>query len=479
MGVSPSLEIAKRALIAQRLGLDTTSGNIANVNTPGYSRRIPNLTEGEPLPGSNGFVGNGVLVSKLKTFREEFFDRQIRRSSSNLASLELDNTIVQRLSAILSEPSENSLTGIITDFFNSFEDLTQHPENISLRQRTITIAQTLLSRFRNIAENLSETRNQIKTDIESNVQNANQLIREIADLNYKIASNKSKINGQSQSLVDQRALKLEELSKLLDINVTNGDFGTVNVFVNGLNLITGADFMQLKVKETINPIINERTISLVKTDPQMRELATLNLQNGKLYSLVKNYNVMLDPNDSSNQFSVARDLENFFTSFVQRINSLTSQGFGLTDTGPNPPGRLFFVSTGNFAISDTEVNSELIADLRKIPLSSLPNESGNTEIAKQISNLRYDTSFFNGLTPNEALSNIISNVGNWGNSISNLYSNSKLAVEQLVNQRESIIGVNLDEEAINLIKYQKAFEAASRLVSTTNDLLATIVNLGR
>lgn len=479
MGVSPSLEIAKRALIAQRLGLDTTSGNIANVNTPGYSRRIPNLNEGEPLPGSNGFVGNGVLVSKLRTYREEFFDRQIRRSSSNLASLEMDNTIVQRLSAILGEPSENSLTGLIIDFLNSFEDLTLHPENLAMRQRTITIAQTLLVRFKNIAYNLSETRNQIKTDIESNVQNANQLIREIADLNYKIASNKSKIDGEPQSLVDQRALKLEELSKLLDINVTNGDFGTINVFVNGLNLVTGTDFMQLKIKETIHPITNERNISLVKTDPQMRELATLILRNGKLNSFIKNYNIMLDPNDSSNQFSVARDLEDFFSSFVQRVNSLTSQGFGLTDTGPNPPNRLFFVSRGNFAISGTEVNSELIADLRKIPLASLPNESGNAEIAKQISNLRYDTALFNGLTPNEALSSIISNVGNWGNSISNLYENSKLATEQLVNQRESIIGVNLDEEAINLVKYQKAFEAVSRLISTTNDLLAIIVNLGR
>ncbi|MGQ9818537.1 MAG: flagellar hook-associated protein FlgK [Candidatus Kapaibacteriales bacterium] len=479
MGVSPSLEIAKRALIAQKLGLDTTSGNIANVNTPGYSRRVPNLTEGEPLPGSNGFVGNGVLVSKLRTFREEFFDRQIRRGYSNLVSLEMDNTLVQRLSAILGEPSENSLTGIITDFFNSFEDLTQHPEDVSLRQRTITIAQTLLARFKNVADSLSETRIQIKNDIVSNVQNVNQLIREIADLNYKIASNKSKIDGESQSYVDQRAQKLEELSKLLDINVTNGDFGTINVFVNGLNLVTGVDFMQLKVKETVHPITQEKTISIVKTDQQMRELATLNIQNGKLNSLLKNYNITLDPNDSSNQFSLAKDLENFFRSFVQKINSLTSQGYGLTDSGPNPPGRLFFVSTGNFVISDTNVNSELIVDPRKLPIASLPDESGNTEIAKQISDLRYDTTLFNGLTPNEALSNIISKVGNWGNSVSNLYSNSKLAVEQLVNQRDSIIGVNLDEEAINLVKFQKAFEAVSRLVSTTNDLLATIVNLGR
>ncbi|MFN3306896.1 MAG: flagellar basal body protein, partial [Candidatus Kapaibacteriota bacterium] len=80
MPVSPSLEIAKRAMIAQRLGLDVTSTNVANANTPGYSRRVTTFTEGEPLPSRNGFIGNGVLVSKLRTFREEFFDRQIRRS---------------------------------------------------------------------------------------------------------------------------------------------------------------------------------------------------------------------------------------------------------------------------------------------------------------------------------------------------------------------------------------------------------------
>lgn len=480
MGVSPSLEIAKRALIAQRLGLDTTSGNIANVNTPGYSRRVPNLTEGEPLPGSNGFVGNGVLVSKLRTFREEFFDRQIRRSLSNLSSLELDQTMVQQLSAILGEPSENSLSNLITEFLNSFENLTQHPDDISLRQRTLSLAETFVSRFKTTAEGLSESRSQIKKDVESNVEQANQLIKEIADLNYKIAANKSKFDGESQSLVDQRSVKLEELSKLFDIYVTKGDFGTVNVFVNGINLITGADFMQLKVKEAIDPLSLERTIFLVKIDEQGRELSTVAPQKGKLASLLKNYNIMFDPNDSSNEFSVATGLENFFSTFVQKINYFSSQGYGLTDSGVTPPGRLIFVSTvGNYTISETSVNPELIADPRKIPISANSGQSGDTAIAKQISNLRYDTNLFNGLTPNEVISSIISKIGIWGNSVSNLYSNSKFATDQLINQRESIIGVNLDEEAINLVKFQKAFEAASRVISSTNDILATIVNLGR
>jgi flagellar hook-associated protein 1 FlgK len=104
---------------------------------------------------------------------------------------------------------------------------------------------------------------------------------------------------------------------------------------------------------------------------------------------------------------------------------------------------------------------------------------GDSSVAKQISALASDSSFLLNQTPDEYITNLIGNLGELGSQISSLYSISKTANDQLLNQRESLIGVNLDEEAINLVKYQKAFEAASRVVSTTNDLLATLVNLGR
>ncbi len=479
MGVSPSLEIAKRALIAQRLGLDATSGNIANVNTPGYSRRVPNLTEGEPLPSRNGFVGNGVLVSKLRTFREEFFDRQIRRSFSNLNTLETDSSIINRIAVIFGEPGENSLNAIVGDFLNSFQDLTYKPTDLSLRQRTLTLAQTLVSRFKEIASQLQDTRQQLLLDINDNVKQANKLIKEIAELNYKIASSTSKLEGDNQTLIDQRALKIEELSKLIDINVTQGDFGTLNIFTNGINLVTGSTFNQLKLKDTIDGATGERTLSLVKVDQNGRELATVNLQNGKLYSLIEHFNVTLDDKDTSNKFSVAKELEDFFSTFVSKINSLTQNGYGLNDTTPPPPGRNLFAFTGTLSIQTVEVNSTILADPGKLPISGFAGEVGDSTIAKQISELSLDKSFLDNQTPDEFLTNLIGNIGNLGNQISSLYTISKTTNEQLLNQRESLIGVNLDEEAINLVKFQKAFEAASRVVATTNDILATVVNLGK
>ncbi|MCX7908865.1 MAG: flagellar hook-associated protein FlgK [Ignavibacteria bacterium] len=479
MGISPSLEIAKRALIAQRLGLDATSGNIANVNTPGYSRRVPNFTEGEPLPSRNGFVGNGVLVSKLRTFREEFFDRQIRRSYSHLSTLETDDTIVQRLSVIFGEPGENSLNSIVSEFFNSFEDLTYKPTDVSLRQRTINIAQTMVLRFREIASQLQETRSQIYKDASDSVTQANKLIKEIANLNYKIASTKSKLEGDNQTLFDQRATKVEELSKLLDINITQGDYGTINVFANGINLVTGTNYNQLKLKETVDQVTQERTISLLKTDPSGKELATINLQNGKIFSLIEHYNSTFDDKDSSGKFSVATTLEKFFATLVNRVNSLAETGYGLDDSGASPPGRAIFTYVGNLSIASTSVNSQIVSDPRKLPISSNPNENGNALIAKQISAISNDNTFLDNQKPDDYLTNLIGQIGSLGEQISNLYTISKTANEQLLNQRESLIGVNLDEEAINLMKFQKAFEAASRVVTTTNDILATLVNLGR
>lgn len=479
MGVSPSLEIAKRALIAQRLGLDATSGNIANVNTPGYSRRVPTLSEGEPLPSRNGFVGNGVLVSKLRTFREEFFDRQIRRSLSHLNTLETDETFIQRLAVIFGEPAENSLNSIISDFLNSFEDLSYKPTDVSLRQRTVNLAQSLVARFKEIAGQLQDTRQQILNDINDNVNQANKLIKEIADLNFKIASNKSKLEGDNQTLFDQREAKIEELSKLIEINITQGDFGTVNVFSNGINLVTGSNYNQLKLKETIDPTTTERTLSLLKIDRNAKELATMNLQNGKIFSLIEHYNITFDPKDSSGKFSVATTLEQYFATLVNKVNFFSAIGYGLDDLTSPPPGRQIFTFSGTLSIATTNVNSEIVSDARKLPISGFPGENGDATIARQISALANDNTFLGGQTPDEFLTNFIGQIGNLGDQISSLYTVAKTANEQLLNQRESLIGVNLDEEAINLMKFQKAFEAASRVVTTTNDILSTLVNLGR
>lgn len=99
-----SLEVGKRALAAQRLGLDVTGNNIANVNTPNFSRRVANLSETDPKLTTTGFIGTGVLVDTLRTFREEFFDKEIRKNIARKAAYENEEKAISKIEAILGEP---------------------------------------------------------------------------------------------------------------------------------------------------------------------------------------------------------------------------------------------------------------------------------------------------------------------------------------------------------------------------------------
>ncbi|MFP4529249.1 MAG: flagellar basal body rod C-terminal domain-containing protein, partial [Candidatus Kapaibacterium sp.] len=108
-----------------------------------------------------------------------------------------------------------------------------------------------------------------------------------------------------------------------------------------------------------------------------------------------------------------------------------------------------------------------------------PGEPGNSDVARQVAQLATNHKFLDSQTPQEFYSGYLGKIGSMGSEAKNGSNTTRLVTDQLSNQRESIIGVNLDEEAINLIKYQKAFEAASRVINVTNEILATIINLGR
>ena len=156
-------------------------------------------------------------------------------------------------------------------------------------------------------------------------------------------------------------------------------------------------------------------------------------------------------------------------------------GYGLHDTGTVPPGRNFFQSSdgGSITASTIQISGSLLANPENIPFADVPGEPGNNNIAEKIAQLRSDKNFSDNMNVFEYYTNIIGTIGNMAKEAENGNKTSTLISEQLANQRESVIGVNLDEEAVNIIKFQKAFDASSRIVTVTNEILQTIINLGR
>lgn len=479
MGI-PSLEIGKRALMAQRFGLDVTSNNIANVNTPGYSRRNAILAEGDPINKNGHFIGTGALVAKLQTFRNEFIDKEMRSNTSRLEAYKKDVEFYQRAESIIAEPSDKGVGEISSKFFNLFNELSIKPEDVALRDHVIEHSKSMAQRFNAIANDLSTARDDALKQLDQSVKNANNLIEQITEYNSLISNSDASATSKAQTYIDERQLRLEELSKEINISVANDDNGTINVFTNGMNLVTGTVASELELRGTIDQNTNERTVRILRIDEKSGNTTEIEPTGGNTGSLLKMYNSVLDDNDSSGSLSIATEFNSYVRAFADNVNDLTTQGYGLDDAAlTTPPQRALFVTADNSAINaaNIEVNSNITN--RDLPISDSPGEDGNSEIARQVARIQNDQSFLQGSTPAEFYAAFLSKIGVAAKDADNGEKTLRLMYDQLDTQRESIQGVNLDEEAVNLIRYQKAFESASRIINTTNEMLNIVVNLGR
>ena len=476
MGIA-SLETGKRALLANQRALDATSGNISNVNTPGYSRRTPVLSETDPYGSPSGFVGTGVIAAKLRTYREEFFDRDIRSTKSRLSAHTTDADVLKRIEAILGEPSNEGLGDAVGKFFDAFENLSLQPENLTLRENLLIESKNLTDKFHIAANKINELKNDISKKTHKEIDEANSLIKEIADLNLEIKKSYSIDKTAAQTYIDKREYKLERLAELIDVKITEGGYGTINVFASGANLVSGAFASKLSLKEAINSATGEKTLKLYREFDGSK--TQIKAEGGSIGAALERYNETLNA-EASSGFSIARELNRFADAIAREVNSRTTRAYGLKDKTAPAPGRRFFDSrTGKITAATIEVSKDVAGKPADIPLSSAPNSPGNADAARAISKIAEDKAFLDGRTPSEFFYDLTTRLGELSKSAQNGKETSSVVLEQLENQRSSIIGVNLDEEAINLIKFQKSFEAASRIVATVNSALQTIVNLGR
>lgn len=478
-----SLEIGRRALMAQRFAMDVTSNNIANANTAGYSRREVVLSENNPMYNSPNFNGQGSVVDKLRTFREDFFDKEIRSSVTRKNSYESDLSILKRIETILNEPTDDTVGVSLNEFFNAFDELALKPESESHRDNVLGIARNLTNKFNGTSQSLLDSRNQVLESITNIVGEANSIIETIASLNKGFSANKSLAANDSQTMIDKRELELEKLAKFGNVNSTVNPDGTANVYLNGINVVTGQNATKIAIDENTNNITGEKTLSIFKVDADNNALSKINLTGGELGSLLQHYNVTLDDKDSSGEFSIHSQLNLLANKFAEKVNQITSIGFGLDDIEPTSPARNFFESSDpNDSIINAlniKISKDVLNQPRNIPLSDKPNEPGNNKIALQIARMNEDVSFLNNNKPVEFYNNLIGKIGIRSREAENGFKTSNLVAEQLTNQRESIIGVNLDEEAVNIVKFQQAFEAASRSLNVANELITTIINLGK
>lgn len=249
------LELARLGLWAQQRALDVTGHNIANANTPGYSRQVARLA---PTPAyappsramavEAGQVGTGVQVAGIQRVRDLFLDRQVRDLQGQLGRWQVRTQTLAELETILGEPSDAGLARALADFWEALGVVANRPDSLPARTAAIQQAHTLLERFQEADRQLADLQRNLDASILARVDRANQIATQLADLHRRIQV--ATAAGQSPNdLLDERDRLVEELGGLLPVRVTEREGGALRVEVAGLPLVDGRVVHLLVVRE--------------------------------------------------------------------------------------------------------------------------------------------------------------------------------------------------------------------------------------
>ena len=470
---SHGIEIGRRALQAHQTALQVTSHNIANANTPGFSRRRIDLETADA--GTAGGVGSGVDAVAVVRLRSRFLDSQMRVEQQLLGrweAIEESLTGIEGIfnepagagsseaGTIFNEPSGLGLSGSLSRFWNTWQDLANVPEGGAARASVRQEADFLTTTLHQLNQQLIENRLGLDEEIVRVAGDINEIVDQLAALNGEIPRSEFD-GGTSGDLLDKRDQLLEELASKVDISVAEAENGQVTVLLSGHNLVQATNAIHLGVRQiTVNDF---PTSTLVFED----DGSIAPIREGRLRGLI-------EVRDQTIPDLLTR-LDQIANQLVESINGLHRVGFGATgQTGINffDPSKL---SASNIELDD--LIKEQTGDLNNIAASGDGN-SGDNGTAIGIAGLRNQKSLSGGTdTIEEFYNTLLGVVGSKSKEAQTMAENHRLFSSQIENRRQGVQGVSLNDEAAQLILFQRAYQAAARTVGIIDELMEVTINL--
>ncbi|WP_018871214.1 flagellar hook-associated protein FlgK [Thioalkalivibrio sp. ALgr3] len=241
-----SLNIGTSGLLAYQRAIGTTSNNIANASTEGYSRQDTSLANRPPQFLGGNFQGQGVQVDNVRRISDEFVNRQLTDATTTAAGAETRVQIANRIDDLLADES-SGLQPVLDSYFDAAQDVSSDPTSSSAREVFRTEAESLVERLGSIDSRLQEQRDIVNGQIETGVQEVNDLAESLADVNRAIVSGSTQ--ASPNDLLDQRDRLVNELAEKVDVRTVEQDDGALNVFVgNGQSLVLGGDARELRAE---------------------------------------------------------------------------------------------------------------------------------------------------------------------------------------------------------------------------------------
>lgn len=477
-------------LNTSKKSLETTSHNLANANTDGYSRQKVNQTTNTPITKSGLIHGTGSRIVSVTRVHDPFIEKRMNSSISDNNYFQERFHQLTQVENIFNEINGDGLNKILNNFFNSFRELANQPENETIRSVVRDNAQLVVKDFKRIRETLDQLAKNIDRKLEGSVADINQTLNGLAKLNRKIAELEA-VHDETGDLRDQRDQAVRTLSEFFDVTSYVDDKGHFVVAAKGVGtLIAGTEKQLLKTgprakEDSGNNMPGSVDLYFAgKTDSPI----TNKFSGGRLTSLVNARNG--DIRDTQEKIdSIAYDFSKSVNSihqkgFVNRsieesINNDGSRSLASKDGSPIT-GISFFkdLESRENAAAYIDLDDMIKEDLSNICSALEPNAPGDNRVSLAISKLQHEKILNDGTTTLEE--QYLQTIGNIGieTGKANLDSEqSEGLLAQTKSLKERLSGVSIDEETANMIKFQHAYEASARVLKTANETFKTVLDI--
>jgi flagellar hook-associated protein 1 len=460
MSISSLLFTARDALASSQMAIDITGSNVANVNTPGYSRQRADLTAVGSINVNGASAQIGVTVSRIERLYDSFTESQIINQQQNTGYSETLLKGLQNIEVMIDDTQSGGISDQLSKFWSSWEDLSKNPGGVVERSALLSTAENLTGSLASYRNNLDSVSTDLNRSIEDTVTQVNEKIDEIKELNTRILETAGD-NGDKNNLFDKRAQALKELGALVNISQFENSNGMVSVYLSN-----GQPLLQGTLKQTLSVTPNASGLSeIYLSNASSGETANRSLTKGKLGALIELQDSIIP--------EYINYIDNFTKALANRVNELHQDGF---DAYQNAGLDFFEISDAENSAGTIRVNSAIIADVNHIAAST--SVTGNGDNASAIAAVQNELLMNNNTASLGSF--LATTVGQIGQQVSTAKTNSDFQTaiaNQLDNQRESISGVSIDEEMIRLIKYQMGYNAAGKLVTMLNDMLDTLMGI--
>lgn len=319
MGLNGLFDIARSALTTTQQALTVTGHNVANVNTPGYSRQEAILTERAPLNGRPGMVGTGVQATHIRRVVDQFVERELTGVRQTLGKVTASREELFRLQGLLGDTNNQGIGARLNEFFMGLQDVASNPADVTPRSVLLAKASLLTTGLNQVATDLSTSRLTLNSQIKQTVTEINSLTKQIAELNDKIVS--AEVSGQNANdLRDQRGVAVNELAERIDIATIESGNGAVSVFAaRGQVIVEGGITRRLATVESLD---NDGLLDIGYDTGGTKALSISSLiTSGRLKGL-------LDVRDATIP-DLQRSFDRLAATLVNEVNQIHRQGYGL------------------------------------------------------------------------------------------------------------------------------------------------------